>query len=376
MIDIIFIMILIFLYYLICICIYILYNNQKNKRINKNLQRINKEVYEIMEYEMSNLKKDNILDDKNMKRINQILKSKSYQKHIIKYLLRKENKKDIIDFMKKTKLIDVVLNQDEEDECDKAYKIYIIGELNIQNQYGYLIKNIDNNSVYIQINILKSLAKLGNKEYFINGLKMTINSSSLIHEKLLADIIYTFYKNDKSINEYLNYELDKNNNEFNKIIINHFINTKYENASEDIYKLLIKNNSDKEVKITCIKYFSNIKYLKSKDILVTLLSDKNWEIRAISASALKKYKSKDVIENLQKSIKDSDWYVRQNSARSLYYLVNEKDKLQSIINGEDKYASDSIVSILSEEYENEYVIAMKENNNIADFIDKCVGNLV
>lgn len=350
MIDIIFTMMLIFLYYLICICIYILYSNKKNKKVHMNLKGINKEIYEIMEHEINNLKKDKTLDDKNMKRIKQILKSKSYQKHIIKYLLSKENKKDIVDFMKKTNLIDVVLNQNEEDEADKAYKIYIIGELNIQNEYEYLIENIEHNSVYIQTNILKSLSKLGNKEYFIKGLKKIVNSSSLIHEKLLADIIYTFYKNDKSINKYLNYELDKNNNEFNKIIINHFINTKYENASEDIYKLLIKNQSDKEVKITCIKYFSNIKYIKAKDILVTLLSDKNWEIRAISASALKKYKSKDVIENLQKSIKDRNWYVRQNSARSLYYLVNEKEKLQSIINGKDKYASDSIVSIFSEEY--------------------------
>lgn len=367
MIKIIFSIIPIFLYYLICICLYIIYNSLRSKRIYRKIDLINEETYEIMKEEIKNLKLQNSLDRGNINKLKKNLKSKDYQKHIIKYLLNKENKEDLIQFMKETKLINLIFNKKEKDEFDKAYNIYLIGELNLQNYHTYLTDNIDTNSVYIQINILKALSKLGNKEYFIKVLKEIINSSSLIHEKVITDVLYTFYKNDKSLNVALKKELNDGNIELIKIIINHFINTKYEGAKYGIYHLLQNNDTDKEVKIACIKYFSNIEFFKAKNILIELLKDKNWEIRAISANALKKYKYKGVITALQEAVKDNVWYVRQNSANSLYSLVNEKDDLEAIINGDDRYASDSIKSVLSEENENEYLIDIK---------DECAVNMI
>ena len=70
------------------------------------------------------------------------------------------------------------------------------------------------------------------------------------------------------------------------------------------------------------------------------MNDEIWEVRALTATALKNYKSDDVETKLKQSIKDPVWYVRQNSARSLYNLVENKDELLIIINGKDKYASD------------------------------------
>lgn len=349
MVNIVFSLILIFLYYLICVCTYIIYNNIKNRRIYKRVDFINNEVYELIQIEAQNIKADKDINKKNMNKLKRKLSSKDYQRHIIKYLLSKENKDEIILFLNRTKIMELIFNQKENDEFDKAYKIYIIGEFNMQSHYQYLIDNIESDSIYIQINSLKSLSKLGDKKNFIIGLKKIISSSSLIHEKVLTDVIYGFYKNDNELNKYLKEELATKDIEFNKVIINHFINTKYEEAKESIYRLLEDNDTDKEIKIVCLKYFADIKYLKAKDILIKLLKDENWEIRAVSASALKAYKYKEVILSLQESIKDRVWYVRQNSAKSLYHLVNKKDELESIINGNDRYASDSIISIYSEE---------------------------
>ncbi|MDY3371746.1 MAG: HEAT repeat domain-containing protein [Terrisporobacter othiniensis] len=367
MIKVIFSTISIFLYYLICVCLYIIYNNLKSKEIYKNLNFINEETYKIMQVEIKNLKEGKSLNNKNINKLKKNLKSKNYQKHIIKYLLNKDNKEELVEFIKEANLINLVFNKKQNDEFEKAYNIYLIGELSIQNCYSYLTNNIDTNSVYIQINILKTLSKLGNKVYFIKALKEIIGSHSLIHEKVLIDVLYTFYKKDKSLNIELKKELDNGNIELIKVIITHFINTRYDEPQYSIYHLLKNKETDKEVKIACIKYFSKIDFYKCKDILIELLQDENWEIRAISANALKQYRYKDVIIALQESVKDEVWYVRQNSANSLYSLVNEKDDLKSIINGNDRYASDSIMSVFSEENINEYSIDIKE---------ECVVNMI
>lgn len=349
MIELLFCMILIFLYYLICICIYIIWNNIKNKRIKKSLDAINRQAYEIIVNESKNLKEKKNLNNRNIKKLKRKLKNKNYQKHMIKYLLSKENKEEIVEFMNEVKIINLILDKKEKDEFDKAYKIYIIGEFNIYKQYKYLMDNIENDSIHIQINILKALSKLGNKIDFIDSLKKVIKSSSLIHEKVLIDIVYTFYESDKSLNKDFENELKNEDDTLNKIIIYHFINTKYEDAKEIIYDLMADDSIDREVKIACIKYFTEIKYSKAKNILIDSLSSEKWEVRAVSASALKKYKSKRVIEELEKSVTDEVWYVRQNSAKSLCHLVGEKNKLKSIIEGDDKYASDSLISTYSEQ---------------------------
>lgn len=349
MIELLFYMILIFLYYLICICVYIIWNNIKNKRIKKSLDAINRQAYEIIINESKNLREKKSLDKKNIKKLKRKLKSENYQKHIIKYLVSKENKKEIIEFMNEVKITNLILDKKEKDEFDKAYKIYIIGEFNIHKQYEYLMNNIENSPIYIQINILKALSKLGNKIDFIASLKKVMKSSSLIHEKVLIDIVYTFYESDRFLNKDLENELKNGDDTLNKIIVYHFINTKYEEAKEIIYDLVADNSIDTEVKIACIKYFTEIKYFKVENILIESLESKKWEIRAVSASALRKYKNKRVIDELEKSITDEVWYVRQNSAKSLYHLVGEKDKLKSIIEGDDKYASDSLISTYSEQ---------------------------
>ena len=87
---------------------------------------------------------------------------------------------------------------------------------------------------------------------------------------------------------------------------------------------------------------------KVKNLLFKLIDDDSWEIRSLSAAALKKYKDKESIVLLKKAIKDSVWYVRQSAARSLYELC-DKQELMAIVDSDDKYASDAILSILSDQ---------------------------
>ncbi|MGL5329285.1 MAG: HEAT repeat domain-containing protein, partial [Peptostreptococcaceae bacterium] len=87
---------------------------------------------------------------------------------------------------------------------------------------------------------------------------------------------------------------------------------------------------------------------------LNLLDNEAWEIRALSSTALKNYKSEVVKNKLKESIKDHVWYVRQNSAKSLYSLIEDESELLNIINGQDKYACDAMKSVMSENDKEKY----------------------
>ena len=354
MIELLFNIILIFLYYLCCICIYIIYNNKKNKKIYIKAQPLKMTIKSIIKEELNNFENDRTIDEDNLNIILSNIKSKKYQKEVVKVLLNHKDRETIIRFINSKNLLQPVLNKKDKDEYDKSYKIYLIGEFKNQYYYRYLVQSCDDKSVFVQINALKALAKLENERYFLEGLRTIMKSSSLIHEKVISDNIYSIGMKNSTINKLLVFEINNANDDLKKIIINQFLSTNFNESKDIVYKLLKNENTELEVKLACIKYFTVIKYEKAKNILLDLLNDEMWEVRALTATALKNYKSDYVESKLKESIKDPVWYVRQNSARSLYKLVENKDKLISIINGDDKYASDAIKSIMSEEDEKEF----------------------
>lgn len=368
MVKIIFFILLILVIALIGICIYFIYTNYKSKKINKNSVILKDQVQDAA-LELIRSLDSKQLDEDNLYLIKKYIKSKNYRKETINFLLELPNRNDVINLVEETNLLDTLLKSKDKDEFDKAYKINIIGEFKLNNYMDYLMTACDDKHMYVQVSTIKSLAKLGNVEYFVEGLTKIVTSTSLIHEKIIIDAIYSFEGKKEKLNKALNKKLiSKNEKEELKIVIlNHFINIKYDYVKEDIYNILLDESYSKELKLVGIKYFINIEYLKAKLVLIKLLNHECWEIRAISASALRSYKDKEVILNLKQSIKDSEWYVRQNSARSLFYLADNKDDLTYVINGEDKYAADSMLSILSEENKlDEFIFDI----NIPDVFDK------
>lgn len=362
MIELLYNIIFIFLYYLCCICIYIIYNNKKNKKIHIKAQPLKLKIKNIIKEELNNFDNNRTIDKDNLNIILSEIKNKKYQKEVINVLLNYKDREKIIRFINFTNLLQPVLNKKDKDEYDKSYKIYLIGEFKNQHYYRYLIQSCDDKSTFLQINALKALVKLEDEKYFLEGLRTIMKSSSLIHEKVISDNIYSISMKKCNINRLLMYEINNANDDLKKLIINQFLNTKFSECKDIVYKLLKNKNTELEVKLACIKYFSAIKYKKAKSILLHLLNDEIWEVRALTATALKNYKSDDVETKLKQSIKDPVWYVRQNSARSLYNLVENKDELLIIINGEDKYASDAIKSIMSEKDKKEFEFIPKRTS--------------
>ena len=363
MIDLLYSIIFIFIYYLCCICIFIIYNSKKDKKIYIKAQPLKLKIKSIIEEELNNFDNNRMIDKDNLNIILKGISNKKYQKEVIKVLLNYKDREKIIRFINFTNLLQPVLNKKDKDEYDKSYKIYLVGEFKQQHYCRYLVQSCDDKSAFVQINALKALAKIGDEKYFLEGLYTIMKSSSLIHQKVISDNIYSISMKNNNINRLLMSEINNFSDDLKKLIINQFLNTNFSGSKDIVYKLLKNKDTGLEVKLACIKYFSAIKYKKAKSTLLYLLNDEIWEVRALAATALKNYKSCDVEAKLKVSIKDPVWYVRQNSARSLYNLVENKDELLIIINGKDKYASDAIKSIMSEKDKKEF-----------EFIQKCASN--
>lgn len=346
-----FYIVLICLYYLIAIYIYIGYKHINGKRINNRVNKVDNKLGVLLSSEFNNYKIYKDFDSCILKQIQRRSKKNINRKYIYKFLVEnlKKNRNITIEFVRETNILKNILNSYSEKEYDVAYKIKCIGEFKIDGYYDYIIERCNDNSIYLQITSLKALSKLGNIEYFISGLINIVSSGSIVHEKVLIDNIISFEGNRNDLNERLEKHLLNDSNEILKIILNYFKIIKYHKALMIVLRLLEKENLDKEIKITCIKYIIDIKSNNIRNKLILLLKDQEWEVRALVVVALGNYfKDKEVIEALKELLKDKNWYVRQNSAVSLYKLINDKKEMLNIIYGDDIYASDAILSFLSE----------------------------
>ncbi len=230
----------------------------------------------------------------------------------------------------------------KKDETIRAYCTVVLGEFKLSNYQinSFLIKSLNTNSMYLRVSALEAISKIGNLNNFLEAIKYISDNDHYINSKILIDILNQFDGDKHLLNKALIDNFNIFNNEFKKSIIEHFKNNKVEFVKESLLEMLKDENSQKEVRISIIKYFSKINDKLAQEIIIKLLNEGDWEYRAVSASALSNYKGEKVINVLLKSITDKNWYVRYNSAISLLQFNN--DIVDLVFLKEDKYSKDII----------------------------------
>lgn len=238
---------------------------------------------------------------------------------------------------------------------DNISKIYIsicVGEYKVDrfevNQF--LLNNLSDKDVNLNIISLSSIAKVGNMTNFISGLKVLSSDEKYINTKILIDIINEFYGDEDLLCENLLREFYNFNEDIQKAIIEYLGYYKIHSQKEKVAELLSNKNTnyrtlEGEVKISIIRYFANVAYEGVKEELINVLNDEQWEYRAIAATALRNYKDKCTINALFKSIEDKNWHVRYNSAVSLLSYNNPK-LIKQVLDKDDKYSKEILTYVL------------------------------
>lgn len=235
---------------------------------------------------------------------------------------------------------------------ERAYFSYVLEYIALDDDrvVDFLKMCLYDKSVYSIENSLNALYKIGNVDSIIDAYKIISNNNLPYNHRLLTD----------GMNKITNIDLDDfyskilaNFYSFNlelKIgLVNYFREKKYSSCKERIYKALLENRQEKEVTIAMIRYFTKIKYTDAYILFIERLNKnyyKDFEYDVVMIQTLRNYESKETFDVLTKLLKNSNYYIRLNSAKVLKYLVKD---LKEIDIEDDNFAKDMLLYMMNQE---------------------------
>lgn len=297
-----------------------------------------KEIYyvkKLMKNKLGRQAFDNIIFNLNKEDFEfyEVKKFISIFSNVLEYDIKKIRKKDIV----------------------KKYEfIYYLGEYGVYSPkiVDFLIDSLKIKNIDLRISSLNSIAKIGNVESFIEALIFISKNNIYINKKVLVKIIDKFKDDIKIIYGLLKILNDLNENIQCSIIDNFSKNNYYFLNSYLLNKL--KNEENKEVRIALLKYFRENYFEEFSKIIIKFLYSDFWEERAVCAKVASTYYSEAMEGELKKSISDSNWYVRLNSANSIVENTINFKIIEEILLGQDNYAKEILLYSLKAKDEKNY----------------------
>lgn len=342
--------IIIFSILIIALFLYLVAEKLYDKYKNKKKQKYQDDIATYLDEIVSSL------DEKEPEQI-EISKLSDYVKHKIKrevveerMLLYFENFKGSIS-KKLTKLsediglVDYEIEKLNNKDFHKvALALKHLGDIRSKKAIDKLLELLDVEHVEVKYNVLMALSKIGDEEAFIEVFKRLSNTIPL-SERSLVEIADSFEGDKIYVYRNLIYIED----EFiSSIFIKSAGNYKDTILADEIALYLAIEN--KEKKIAAMKALGNMGDNRYVGPIITLLSDEAWEVRAIAAKVLGQLQSEKALIPLAEALSDREWYVRYNAANSLISIEGGIDIVYDILDGQDRFAKDIIVSVLETSY--------------------------
>ncbi len=210
----------------------------------------------------------------------------------------------------------------------------------IDSLQDILITYIKKDNLYCRINALSALYHLGNSEHVIKAVKAQDDGKIYLNEKILTEGLLAFTgSHDELIKGLWN-----NFNQFSdhtKLAVLNYIRFKSGNYKEEMLKIMLDLNAEKELRLSAIRYFGRYSYEKALEHILNFARNTDplmWEYATVAVSALEKYEGDEVIYVLKRAIHSPNWYIRYSAAQSLEAHNLKYDALFDIISGSDRYA--------------------------------------
>lgn len=199
-----------------------------------------------------------------------------------------------------------------------------------------LLNTLDILSSGTQYQALMALARIGDYSAMLQAFNK-IHRLVFVNERTISEILNTFSGDRyKLFREMIYHQSDYLARLSMKAIDKETINM----LIKDI--ISIYQNGDKETRLACITAIGKSGMRGRNSILIRAMSDREWELRAMSAKVLGILKDPSAVKPLAKAARDREWWVRQNAVTSILAYPNSGEILASIVNTGDSYAYDSI----------------------------------
>lgn len=194
-----------------------------------------------------------------------------------------------------------------------------------------------------------SICLLHNTGAVKRALRMLNRRELVLNRKILADALKDFFYSEQDVNEAGLADLKYMKREIILGVLDSFNNNLNDKFKDSMVDALRESSTDKEVRLTIIKYFGKYKYSLAHESLLWMLGQEEWEYAAIAAKALALYQGEKTAACLLERLSDSNWHVRSNCAMTLAALADETE-IQEALESHDRYAREIM----------QYALAMKE----------------
>ena len=217
-----------------------------------------------------------------------------------------------------------------------------------------LLKTLDILSSDTQYQALMALARIGDSTAMLQAFNK-IHRLVFVNERTINEMLNTFSGDrHKLFSEMIYHQSDYLARLSMKAIDGETANT----LIKDI--ISIYQNGDKETRLACITAIGKTGMSGKNTLLIRAMSDKEWELRAMSAKMLGILKDPSALKPLAKAARDREWWVRQNAVNSILAYPNSGEILLSIAKTGDSYAYDSILYALDKANQTELLSKIKK----------------
>lgn len=228
----------------------------------------------------------------------------------------------------------------------QSYILYLLAEfgINTEEVKEFAINSLNKRSIYVRNNALRVIQNASSVPLVLEALDVIDNNEYYFNDRILVDFLDGFMGNRISLNRHLLNNMDKYSNRVKRLIIEYFFNNHVDDQDIKL-KILhyLSNSEDKELLIASTKYFGKISDDRAITYILNHLNSSHWELRAISAKVLGKYKREDVKLKLLESLTDKNYTVRYNSVFSYMDMEEENALMNSVNNMEDVFAKQMLV---------------------------------
>lgn len=207
-----------------------------------------------------------------------------------------------------------------------------------------LLRLVRVGSFYERQNALEALAELGNAQALAKAI-ILIESDDVFHSpRLITEAAMAFSGDALELSLELKRHFGEMKPEGQVSVLN-FLRMTGVGDEPAILGLMTAPDTDKEVRLACMRYFSRHVNVQAKGIFLQMLANEKpaqWEYAAVAATALCGYEDEDVVPALKRALTSKTWYVRHNAAKSLYDKGLSLEDMRDVLDGDDRFAADMV----------------------------------
>lgn len=235
------------------------------------------------------------------------------------------------------------------DQYRTSYVLYLLSEYHVHNDEvdALALRSLYNRSLYTRNNALQVIKNTGDVELVIKALDLIGEGKYFFNNKMIIDFFDSFFGDQIALTQALLDNFDSFSLFIRRLLPGHFTNQRIDNAQTRELMLRCLRSEDKELIIAASKYFGWVTEPEAGETILRNMDHHEWEVRAQSARVCQRgYGSPQMLDAVERHLPDSNWYVRMNSAFAFLSMADDPQRVQRILQGDDRYAREITLYVM------------------------------